>query len=96
MADIVLPVLRCHRCGKSWTPRRTVVKMCPNCKSRLFETPRRPSRKTIARLIQRLEGQPPPSFEGCGPVRLDGRRRQEKDEMLVKHGMRPSLSYGSR
>lgn len=93
MGNIVLPVLRCYRCGKSWTPRRSLVRMCPACKSRLFEAPRRPSRATIARLLRRLKKEAPPSLQGCGPVRLDMRRRREKDELLVKHGMRPSRSY---
>jgi len=96
MADIVLPTVRCYRCGKVWTPRRTPVSMCPGCKSRLFETPRRPSRATITRLLRALEREPPPTFDGVGPVRLDRRRRREKDELLTRNGMRPSLSYGSK
>ena len=96
METVALPMLRCYRCGKSWTPRRSVVRMCPRCKSRRFATPRHPSRATIARLLRRLEKEPLPSFKGCRPVRLDRRRRREKDELLVKHGMRPSRTYGSK
>ena len=70
--------------------------MCPGCKSRLFETARRPSRTTIARLLRALEREPPPTFEGVGPVRVDGDRRREKDELLAKHRMRTSLSHGSK
>ena len=96
MAEIALPTVRCYRCGKTWTPRRTPVRMCPGCKSRLFETPRRPSRTSIALLLRALEREPPPTFDGVGRVRVDMLRRREKDELLAKHGLRPSLSYESK
>ena len=96
MAEILLPTVHCYRCGKSWTPRRASVRMCPGCKSRLFETPRRPSRAAMVRLRRLLEREPPPSFDDIGRVRFDMRRRREKDELLAKHRMRPSLSYGSK
>ena len=34
-----LPELHCHRCIYTWTPRRLPVRMCPRCKSRLWDTP---------------------------------------------------------
>lgn len=96
METVALPVLRCHRCGKAWTPRRPLVRMCPGCKSRLFATPRRPSRATVARLLRQLEKETPPSLRGCGPIEIDFRRRRDKDELLAKHGMRPSRRYASK
>jgi uncharacterized protein len=32
-------LLRCFRCGNVWRPRKTVVRICPLCKSRLWNTP---------------------------------------------------------
>ena len=32
--------LRCFRCGNTWRPRRDTVKVCPLCKSRLWNIPR--------------------------------------------------------
>lgn len=34
-----LPELHCHRCIYTWTPRRFPVRMCPRCKSRLWDAP---------------------------------------------------------
>lgn len=96
METVALPVLRCHRCGKAWTPRRPLVRMCPRCKSRLFTTPRRPSRAAVARLLRQLEKEAQPSLLGCGPIEIDLRRRREKDRLLAKHGMRPSRRYESK
>jgi uncharacterized protein len=32
-------LLRCFRCGNVWRPRKQVVRICPLCKSRLWNTP---------------------------------------------------------
>lgn len=32
-------LLRCFRCGNVWRPRKQVVRTCPLCKSRLWNTP---------------------------------------------------------
>ncbi len=34
-----LPELHCYRCIYTWTPRHLPVRMCPRCKSRLWNTP---------------------------------------------------------
>ncbi|MGC2289521.1 MAG: nucleotidyltransferase family protein [Thermoplasmata archaeon] len=34
-----LPEFHCCRCIYTWTPRRTPVRMCPRCKSRLWKVP---------------------------------------------------------
>lgn len=31
---------RCFRCGNVWRPRRSAVRICPLCKSRIWNTPR--------------------------------------------------------
>ncbi len=40
MERVEVPVLRCYRCGASWTPRRPVVRLCPRCKSPYWDEPR--------------------------------------------------------
>ncbi len=39
-ATFELPTLHCYRCGASWTPRRPMIRMCPRCRSRLWDQPR--------------------------------------------------------
>ncbi len=39
MAGDTLPEYHCHRCIYTWTPRRVPVRMCPRCKSRLWDVP---------------------------------------------------------
>jgi predicted nucleotidyltransferase len=43
MLETELPVLHCYRCGNSWTPRATLVRMCPGCKSRYWCEPKIPT-----------------------------------------------------
>jgi uncharacterized protein YbbK (DUF523 family) len=33
--------LACLRCGKRWHARKTLIKMCPECKTLYFDTPRK-------------------------------------------------------
>lgn len=35
-----MPRLRCYRCVYSWTPTKSPVRMCPRCKSRLWDEPK--------------------------------------------------------
>jgi uncharacterized protein len=35
-----LPDLHCYRCGNTWTPRIRVVRICPRCKSALWDEPK--------------------------------------------------------
>ncbi len=38
--EIKVPVLKCKRCGHSWTPRQRDIRICPKCKSAHWDTPR--------------------------------------------------------
>jgi predicted nucleotidyltransferase len=38
--DVRLPKLRCYRCVYTWTPARSPVRICPRCKSRLWDVPK--------------------------------------------------------
>lgn len=38
--DIKLPSLTCLRCNHTWIPRQTDVRICPDCKSSRWDTPR--------------------------------------------------------
>ena len=42
---IILPNLKCLRCGHNWTPRQEIVGVCPKCKSAYWD-------KTEAELIK--------------------------------------------
>ncbi len=48
------------------------------------------------RLLSQLKNLPPPDWRGIGPktIRYDVARRREKDELLVRHGMKPSVTHG--
>ena len=39
MKSVVLPLLHCYRCIYSWTPAKSVVRMCPRCKSVRWDVP---------------------------------------------------------
>ena len=40
MQRIVIPRLHCYRCVYTWTPVKTPVRMCPRCKSKLWDVPK--------------------------------------------------------
>jgi hypothetical protein len=88
---------RCYRCFHAWVVRgRSRPSLCPRCKSRAYRSPRPPSRTTTNRLFERIESLPVPVWDGLGRIRSDPVRRQAKDELLVRSGMRPSTGYGTR
>jgi uncharacterized protein len=35
-----IPLAHCYRCGYTWTPRRSVVRLCARCKSPHFDQPK--------------------------------------------------------
>jgi len=32
--NLILPSLHCERCEHNWTPRQSIVTICPKCKSK--------------------------------------------------------------
>ena len=38
---IKLPKLNCERCGHTWTPRHTEIRICPKCKSPYWDKPKK-------------------------------------------------------
>jgi len=40
--EVVLPFFTCQRCGHTWVPRLArMPRLCPACKSFLWQTPRK-------------------------------------------------------
>ncbi len=40
MQIVEIPILGCFRCAYSWRPSQPVVRICPRCKSTLWDRPR--------------------------------------------------------
>ena len=40
MQEVVIPRLHCYRCIFTWTPIKSPVRMCPRCKSTLWDIPK--------------------------------------------------------
>ena len=40
MSEFELPILHCYRCGNTWIPRSRVIRICPRCKSKLWDVPK--------------------------------------------------------
>lgn len=40
MRAIRIPILHCYRCIYTWTPVKSPVRMCPRCKSKLWDVPK--------------------------------------------------------
>jgi predicted nucleotidyltransferase len=38
--ELDIPELHCYRCGYTWTPRAHLVRICPRCKSRHWDSPK--------------------------------------------------------
>jgi len=43
MKELNVPGLICLRCGHGWIARSPIVKICPRCKSRLWDVPKKGS-----------------------------------------------------
>lgn len=82
MTNILRPdgLAGCFRCAYVWRPRAAVPRICPRCKSRLWDVPRlRPIR----------------SGTGLGVSELIGPRREELMIILRAHGARNPRVFGS-
>ena len=109
MRTVRLPELHCYRCIYTWHPVRSPVRMCPRCKSRLWEVPKirpvrlgdglgieevlGPHRRQILRVAHRL---------GARRIRVFGSvRRREADaqsdvDLLVEWTRGSSPLAGTR
>lgn len=45
MPNITIQKMNCLRCGHSWAPRQTDVRICPKCKSPYWDRPRKEIKK---------------------------------------------------
>jgi len=74
------PELHCHRCIYTWTPRRVPARMCPRCKSKLWDKPRVP---TVSAGV------------GAGIEALLGPHRGRVIALARKYGARRVRVFGS-
>ena len=80
MAVDALPELHCYRCIYSWTPRRLPVRMCPRCKSRLWDQP------VIRKVV---------TGDRLGPKDILGPHRTAVLELVRKYGAKRVRVFGS-
>lgn len=80
MAADTLPEFHCYRCIYSWTPRRIPVRMCPRCKSRLWDQP-------VVRMIATADGK--------GPGDVLGPYRKAVVALARKYGAKRVRVFGS-
>jgi predicted nucleotidyltransferase len=81
VGSITLPVFGCYRCGHTWVTQGPTVKICPRCKSRLWNKPKLERRK--------VEG------TGLGKEQVIGRHRDELISILRKHHAIDPRIFGS-
>ncbi len=81
MQVVEIPVLRCLRCAYAWRPSRPVVRICPRCKSKLWDRPK-------------LRAIPPPST-GVGIAQVLADRRGEVLRIARRYGARRVRVFGS-
>ena len=80
MPRIDLPLLHCYRCGNSWIPRIGLVRLCPRCKSRLWDEPRL---------------YVPSGGGGLGVEEVLGRYRSRIERIAKRYGAREIRVFGS-
>ena len=81
MATGGLPLLHCHRCVYSWRPIRTRVRICPRCKSKLWNVPKARPR--------------PINPSGLGVAEVFGPHRYEVDQLKRRYKVRSLRVFGS-
>ena len=80
VATILLPRLRCYRCLYEWIPRRTPVRACPRCESRLYNVPK---------------VRPPKLGGGLGIEEISLPHRREILSLAARHGAKEVRVFGS-
>lgn len=81
MQVIEIPILRCHRCAYVWRPSRPVVRICPRCKSTLWDRPK-------------LRPVSAPAT-GLGVSQVVGDRRGDILRIAYRYGARRVRVFGS-
>ena len=76
-----LPVYGCYRCGYSWVPLGGLVRICPRCKSKLWDKPKLESAGNKG--------------TGLGPGEIIGAKRERLLTILAKHHARAPRIFGS-
>lgn len=80
MREVKLVRLQCYRCLYEWTPVRSPVRICPRCKSKLWDVPKvRPVRRG----------------RGLGVEEVIRPHREEILKLVRKHGGRHARVFGS-
>jgi len=80
MSERAVPEFHCHRCVYTWVPRRTFVRMCPRCKSTLWNVP-----KIVA----------PTLGTGLGVAEVIGSKRTRVLALLKEYGAKEVRVFGS-
>lgn len=80
MKIAAIPKMRCYRCFYEWAPVRSPVRMCPRCKSRLFDVPK---------IAQRSPG------HGLGIDDVISPYREQILRVARKHGAKTVWVFGS-
>jgi len=81
MQIVAIPILSCHRCAYAWRPSQPVVRICPRCKSALWDKPR--LRTDLG------------SRTGLGIESVVGRRRVQVLRLARRYGARSVRVFGS-
>lgn len=76
-----LPVYGCYRCGYSWVPTKGEVRICPRCKSKLWDVPK------IEDTGER--------GTGLGPSEIIGAKRTRLLKLLAKYHAASPRVFGS-
>jgi uncharacterized protein len=81
MKTVSLPVLHCYRCIYTWVPTKSVIRICPRCKSRKWDVPK----------IRR----PPYAGGGLGVTEVIEPKRREVRALVRRHGFSNPRVFGS-
>jgi uncharacterized protein len=81
MKVVPIPVLQCYRCHWAWTPKNMVVRMCPNCKSTLWDVPRKRKTNNVT--------------AGLGVRELIDPKRRQLLRIARQYGLRHLRVFGS-
>lgn len=80
MEEVAIPELHCYRCGNTWTPRVRLVRICPRCKSKLWDEPKL--------RVPRFGG-------GLGIAEVLGPHRARIEQIAMRFDVREIRVFGS-